>query len=485
MPRLLPNLQPRTWKVFFCSVGAWLAVATMALAADFPSINGTVRAVAHDSSRNIVYIGGDFTQVGGQSRQRLAALNATTGALLPWNPSVNAAVNVITVDGSRIYVGGRFTEASGNTTVRRVAAFDLSGNLITSWLPRVQSAGFPPGLDPQADPSRVNAIHVFGDRVIIGGLFTQAGALARRHLAAFAVSNAALDNWNPGASSEIFALASRGSSLFVGGDFTEISGSARSALASYGSNLSLQNFDPSVTRVGSGGPASVNALVVEGSTLYLGGNFNRVGSTTRNNLAAVNSQGNPTSFNTGSQVSNPVTGVAVADGIVYVTAASGTNGQSLAFDASGSRQTWRNGVPNGAPLAIANLPGEILVAGTFNRLVGATRVDSGGGGGGGGGSGGGTKPPANGRPIVEIVSKENVIRVTGPRFRVRGTAAISEGNKIRRIEVKVGKKKFRRAKGKAKWSFRSRVPEGKTLVRVRAVGTNGKRSNIARIRVVR
>ncbi|GIW09481.1 MAG: hypothetical protein KatS3mg061_0538 [Dehalococcoidia bacterium] len=38
-------------------------------------------------SGSTVYVGGGFTSVGGQTRNRLAALDAATGNVTSWNPN--------------------------------------------------------------------------------------------------------------------------------------------------------------------------------------------------------------------------------------------------------------------------------------------------------------------------------------------------------------------------------------------------------------
>ena len=79
------------------------------------SANGTVRTLLVAGSR--VYLGGEFSQVNGSPRQRLAALDAGTLALDPtFAPSIDggaASVCAIAVDGGTLYVGGAFTSVNG------------------------------------------------------------------------------------------------------------------------------------------------------------------------------------------------------------------------------------------------------------------------------------------------------------------------------------------------------------------------------------
>jgi len=56
----------------------------------------------------MVYAGGSFTLIGGQTRNNIAALDATTGAATAWNPDANYIVNTLAVSGSTVYAGGEF-----------------------------------------------------------------------------------------------------------------------------------------------------------------------------------------------------------------------------------------------------------------------------------------------------------------------------------------------------------------------------------------
>jgi hypothetical protein len=58
-------------------------------------------------SGTTVYAGGSFSSIGGQSRANLAALDATTGAATPWNPTVGGTVTTLAVSGTTVYVGGQ------------------------------------------------------------------------------------------------------------------------------------------------------------------------------------------------------------------------------------------------------------------------------------------------------------------------------------------------------------------------------------------
>ena len=62
---------------------------------------------------NAVYAGGEFTTIGGQPRNYLAALDTTTGLATIWNPQAGDGVHALLVSGSTVYVGGRFISIGG------------------------------------------------------------------------------------------------------------------------------------------------------------------------------------------------------------------------------------------------------------------------------------------------------------------------------------------------------------------------------------
>ncbi|MGI0016600.1 MAG: hypothetical protein ACREBU_24520, partial [Nitrososphaera sp.] len=60
-------------------------------------------------SGSTVYIGGNFTSIGGQQRRGLAALEASTGQASSWNLNVANIVRTLAIKGETMYIGGDFT----------------------------------------------------------------------------------------------------------------------------------------------------------------------------------------------------------------------------------------------------------------------------------------------------------------------------------------------------------------------------------------
>jgi len=113
-------------------------LATRTLTGWGPAANGPVYAleVGIRNSAPAVLIGGSFSAISGASRANLAAAGITgTGSIDVWNPSPDGTVRHIqehTVD----YIGGDFTLIGGQPR-NHLAAIDPSTATATSWDPNV------------------------------------------------------------------------------------------------------------------------------------------------------------------------------------------------------------------------------------------------------------------------------------------------------------------------------------------------------------
>ena len=299
-----------------------LAVSETVLAATASSVpdagsvqtDGQVSAIV--VSGNTVYLGGYFTHVNGVERNRLAAIDATTGQLTSWNPNANNSVRSLAVSagGTRIYAGGTFSSVGGFARTRLASIDAATGAVDPSWKPKANST--------------VRSLAVSGGRVYLGGSFTTVDGQARSRLALVDATTGVLDPiWAPSANDKVRALdvASDGTGVYAGGDFGAINGRSRPYLAaldpSTGAldsawtlptkpNGKVYDLEESAGRLytaegGGGGAASsynattgvvtwrskgdgdVQALAVMGSEVYLGGHFEMLSGQNRHFFAAV------------------------------------------------------------------------------------------------------------------------------------------------------------------------------------------------------
>src|SRR6267143_940169 len=78
-----------------------------------PNTNDTVRVIVVQPDGKIL-AGGQFTSIGGQTRNRIARLDATTGLADSFDPHANGDVNSIAVQpDSKILAGGWLTHIGG------------------------------------------------------------------------------------------------------------------------------------------------------------------------------------------------------------------------------------------------------------------------------------------------------------------------------------------------------------------------------------
>ena len=242
-------------------VGALAALAigpSPALAANPPAsawqTNGVVRAIRF--ANGVMYIGGQFTTVrppGAPAnsgfdvpRQNVAAIDVSTGKLLPWNPGVNGRVYSIAVRGSTLYLGGLFTSVAG--TPRTDLAAVTSTGALTSWAPGADGA--------------VNVITVGPNgNLFVGGEFTRLDKIVRHHLGEITAAGTLMP-WAPNVGQvsgfacpprchpTVFTIGFSADlkNVYFGGHFGLVNGVARNEaaevpIASGGTTLA---FDPNI-----------------------------------------------------------------------------------------------------------------------------------------------------------------------------------------------------------------------------------------------
>jgi hypothetical protein len=243
-----------------------------------PSANGVVRALKVSPAGTRVYAGGDFTVVGGAAHARVAALHPTTGIAVAWNPYVNDSVKSVTTSnsGATVYVGGDFDSASGAGRPHLAAFNATSANLSTTFKPNVSNGtgNFATvlSMDVSADG---NTLYFSGDFALVNGR-------SRRNAAAVSTGVATLRAWSPSSTADVAGdidVSASGRTVFVGGR------GAGGYVQAYGPNVG----GAPVWNVGTNG--DVEAIVVSSSVVYAGGHFTTVAGSARGHLAALNTAG--------------------------------------------------------------------------------------------------------------------------------------------------------------------------------------------------
>lgn len=298
--------------------------------------NGPVNAVVR--AGNTIYIGGRFDRVGPRTGPGVEV--GLDGSEHPWMPELSGtgptshfgaggSVTAVAPDGSGgWFVGGLFTHV-GDAPRTNLAHIRADGSVDPNFAPEVDDA--------------VRSLAVSGTTVYVAGSFTSIGGQARNRIAALDAGDGSVTAFNPDANGAVEALAvsNDGATVYAGGRFTLIGGLPRVAIAALSASdgRATATFNPTATNI-SGGVGSIRALVISGSTLYVGGTFNTIGGLPRNNIAALS-------------LGLPLDGVAVPG-----------------FDPSPSRATC---APCGSITALAVSGSTVYAGGLFDTIGGQAR----------------------------------------------------------------------------------------------------------------
>lgn len=216
-----------------------------------PDPSNTIRAIALGAGGE-VYLGGVFTQIGGQPRKCLAKVSASgSGAVDPtWNPGINYGssapfhcgqigasdigyVEALAVGSTgAVYAGGRFDTIGGQSR-NSLAKLSSSGSgavdVLWNPAPRFSGDRFPFIRSLQAGSA--GELYVGG---AFGGIDTSAGPAFNAHLAKVLPSGRAAPDWSTQMAGEVHSivLGRNRTTLFAGGAFTQAVATPRDKAAS-------------------------------------------------------------------------------------------------------------------------------------------------------------------------------------------------------------------------------------------------------------
>ena len=254
-----------------------------------PAFNATVVATGFLPSPSVqslqragttLFVAGQFTGCNGVARNGLAALDAATGSVLAFDaailstPTSNVTVRDVELVGGTVYFSGDFTTVQGQSRAGAAAAAFSSGALLP-WDPMVIGS--------------VSAIEGVPGGILLGGTFTAAGgAIASNTALVDAASGARVPSFNAPTDGAVRAFLSAAGTVFVGGSFGVIGGQPRSRVAAVDDTTGAV-FSWTAPSVQSTAvvPATVVALSLSGSNLYIGGVFTDIGGAARRSAAAL------------------------------------------------------------------------------------------------------------------------------------------------------------------------------------------------------
>lgn len=180
-----------------------------------PRVNGPVYAIAQVG--DLTVIGGEFTMVGGKARQNVAAIR-TDGTLDPtFNPGADGIVRALagSVDGTTVYLGGRFDNAGGAPRANVAAVDAVTGAAVASW--QADTTGASPG---------VSALAVHDTRLYVGGTFSGIDGTVRASFVALTDEGDVISTFRPRANAGLKAIrvSPDGSTVYAGGQFSKLGG---------------------------------------------------------------------------------------------------------------------------------------------------------------------------------------------------------------------------------------------------------------------
>jgi hypothetical protein len=267
-----------------------------AVSAGLWPVNAAVRSITLLGSD--VYIGGDFTNAGGNAEaDNIAKVSAGVWSALGNNGAGNGALKnsiyALANNGTRLYVGGAFDAVqNGNISLLQNNYFAQWEN--GAWIANTPSNG--------SISRKVNCIAVNGTDVYVGGEFTNLSNNGVVNLAADYIAKWDGTNWsnlggsflglNGSLNGAVNSIGIWGSNVFVGGNFVDVNNygtilPAADYIAKWdGTNWSALGSTAALN-------APVNVLLVDSNVIYVGGNFlNADGITAADYIVRVNTINN-------------------------------------------------------------------------------------------------------------------------------------------------------------------------------------------------
>ncbi|MBM9591430.1 hypothetical protein JWG41_13305 [Leptospira sp. 201903075] len=368
---------------------------------------------------NTIYLGGDFTTIGGTASNYLVGVDNQLGAIKENSFNINNFVKYLTVIGNKLYALGDFTEAKGQKR-NFAASFDLPSGSLNVWDPNLNyNISFPSGEIVSSGSSLciasnhlainmkerknfvvfeeltgspiegtpnfdfpIGVLHVKDNHLFVGGRFENINGIPRT---AFAILDLPSYQLNPtnlsvsGAVPDIRAITSNNNQIFFGGyDMNNVSGQTRNGAAAIDSKtLSLTNWNPNLDT------GSASTMMVVGDSVYIGGFFTAInGLGSISNYHAVDTSSG-TIRNLPSSTNHPTSGVNTQfffDGKIYLggffTSISllGSFSYMAIFDTNSNSYITTNPIYANSQVSSINASpeGKVLVTGSFAGLNGTT-----------------------------------------------------------------------------------------------------------------
>ena len=150
--------------------------------------------LALDDEGRLIAVG-DFSRVGADARSYAAMLTAE-GRLSAWRPAPTHVASVALTDGDRVLLGGHFA-GLGGAKRDGLAALDARSGELLPWQPSVEEIVYRDEIDASNAPSYALAANE--ERLYVFGDFKAVDGIRRERLAAFRLMDGRLEEWSPDA----------------------------------------------------------------------------------------------------------------------------------------------------------------------------------------------------------------------------------------------------------------------------------------------
>jgi hypothetical protein len=269
-------------------------------------------------------------------------------------------VRAVTFFGPTVLVAGDFTHATVNGTTHsraRLAAFDGRTGYLYPWAPAANG------------PVLALAADVHTRTIFIAGNFHKINGTARNGLARLDFSGALLP-FNHSITGTPRALATSADRLYVAGSISAVDGRPVPDLAAF--SLTTGGYDADFAAAPDG---PVHAMLVDGSRLYLGGEFSRLnGDPGVARLAAVNTATGVRDTGFTAELNRRVLALAKGPQGVYAGLGGASGGRTVALTRTGALR-WQL-YTDGDVQAVSYLAGVVYYGGHFDNVCGDADQDS-------------------------------------------------------------------------------------------------------------
>ncbi|WP_036725597.1 hypothetical protein [Patulibacter minatonensis] len=230
-----------------------------------PKANGPVAAVA--ASGPTVYLSGFFSKLGGVDRERLGAVDASSGAVTGWTPHISDTPRHIAATPTAVVIAGPFDLVNSGRSIG-IAALDPATGESKPWDVEFKRAG-----------DEVQQLQAVGSTVWVRGFLGQMGPTGSDNegLVALDTQTGTITPWGHDLhTGTVLAVAATPTTAYL----------VRQHQGLWAIDLTartMARFGPDVT----GADDGITGLAVDGSSLYLSGDFSGLGGQPRRGLGAV------------------------------------------------------------------------------------------------------------------------------------------------------------------------------------------------------